>query len=45
MIVDNTPFEEEQVQSFGESQVTYRWRKASDPNQPSIYALIKNTIN
>jgi hypothetical protein len=26
-------------------KVAYRWRKASDPNHPSTYALIKNTIN
>jgi hypothetical protein len=45
MIVDNTSFEEEQEQRFAEKGVAYRWRKTSDPNHPSTYALIKKTIN
>jgi hypothetical protein len=45
MIVDNSLFQEEQVQSFQVKESTLLLEKGKWPNHPSTYALIKNTIN
>jgi hypothetical protein len=45
VIVDNASFEEEHCRGLKNRRVTFGWRKASDANYLSTYAIIKNTIN